>query len=77
MPGGYRSREADPYTIIFTEVDRFTGPCRVPAMLRFVDSSRQYDASTMPYQLFDDTHVGPLAFFIIIIVPCLSLSLLQ
>ena len=74
MPGCQCSRETDPYTIMFTEVGRFTRPCRVPAMLRFVDSSRQFDASTMPYQLFDDTHVG-LPLFALLFCPwCVSAS---
>jgi len=69
-PGGYRSRETDPYTIMLTEMDRFTWPCRVSAMLRFVDSPCQLDASSMPYQLFDDTHVGLPLFLYYYFVPC-------
>jgi len=70
MPGSYRSRETNPYTIMFTEVDRFTWSCRMSAMLRLLDSCCQFDASTMPYQFFDDTHVDLPVFFIIIFVPC-------
>jgi hypothetical protein len=77
MPGGQCSRETDPYTIMLTQVNRFTGSCRMPAMLRVVDSSCQFDASTMPYQLFDDTHVGLPLFLYIIIFPLCLLSLLR